>query len=870
MDDVDVGVKEAWVQAFRYQGHGRARGQFELKPARRLWVGPASLELEHGSLYAGGYLFAQGLHGKIECTVHPFDVRVPQGMAVFRYISAHLRLASPDLDPQVYALFAGDNGPQISSANGSFELDVATEHGIFTQSSRVLIRQRGLQLRTPELELDADRVELRAGMEGDSGSQASLLIERSTVREATALGYPPRIEHARLTVVSDNRDVARDFGLKETRLDEARLTLGDSRWFNRWLAGKGFALSGGGASLLARARYADSSLSGQALLETDDLQASLGSKHVRYAGTVSVSLTEVDPKRMTGSLTADITGRSMGGDLDQGEFELAGLHARVTGERGAQGNTLHGQAWLSKLATTMSGITLRAPEVTARADSEERADGTELTHFSALVPALSAEGRGARLTTAVMTRGTLAQTKNNPEKHLDFVATLLEPLARFGAQPQKTAATSRVAIHGALRSDARGALSGTVSFLPAAWRIDAANMRFAGRSALDVELRALDLAQHRGQLGAKLSSTGVTVGDTTQNANCAWSRIQAVELDARAKLLERSTTNVSLNGELKQTELSWGDFTTRADIGLAANFEQGLLAGEGEGTLDLRFRNAAIRSGDGAKAGWSVAAPNLNITAKLAQRSGKLSAAANVDAEHAQGRVGETHLLTDLKASFELDALDLAARTAHGSGAVHLRNVALPNAPEPISKWWADVQIDSLYGHAAQNLELGGTFRARLRDATPGLAVLASEGSLPKWIPSAFPLRGLSVTGSLARRCRLTDIHLVDLSGGPAVARGRLQSVPDGFQGALLLRLAGFQAVSAGLDFDARHTHLGLFDGDTWLSGFEKSFDQQSNDAVKLTCPEDVNKCSDPGQSSLAATSPVSSSLPAPASRAEE
>jgi len=84
---------------------------------------------------------------------------------------------------------------------------------------------------------------------------------------------------------------------------------------------------------------------------------------------------------------------------------------------------------------------------------------------------------------------------------------------------------------------------------------------------------------------------------------------------------------------------------------------------------------------------------------------------------------------------------------------------------------------------------------------------------------------------------------LVEVHGGPAVARGRLQSVPDGFQGALLLRLAGLQAISAGLDFDANHTHVGLFDGDAWLLRFNKSFDRQADDAVKLACPPDPNTC---------------------------
>jgi hypothetical protein len=844
LDDVDVGVKEAWVQAFRYQGKGRARGEFQLKPARRLWVGPASLDLEPGLLSAGAYRVAPGLHGHIDCTVHPFDVRVPQGMAVFRYISTHIRLDSPELDPQVYALFAGATGPQISSTAGSLHLDAETQHGVFTKESRLEIVQRGLQVRLPELEVDADRLALEAGMDGESGSQATLLVDRCVVKEPIALGYPPRIEHLSATVVSSNRDGAQDFSFKEARLGEARLSLVDSRWFNRWLKGESFELSGGGLSVLARGRYADSLVDADALLETDGLGATLGSKHVRYAGSVALKVTGVDPKKRTGSAAADVTGRAMRAQLGDGEFDLAGLRAHVSAHTDAKGKVIHGQASLSGLASKSSGMSVRAPNVNATVDSQELRDGRLVSHFSAVIPALTAEGSGARLTSAVTARGTLVQPKNKPEKQLELVATLLRTEARFGAEPMKTAATPRVEVHAALTSDASGALSGKLSLLPAAWRVDMANMRFSGQSALGVQLAALDLARHSGQVEAKLSSTGVTLGDTTQNANCAWSRVQVLDLDAKAKLLARNTSSVSLKGELGQTELSWGDFTTHADIGLAASFEQGFSAQDGEGTVNLSFRNAAIQSGDGGNNGWSATAPEIDLAAKLAQKQDKLAGSAKVSTAGVKGRIGATRLSTDMQADFKVDVLDLKARTAHTSGAVHLRNVALPNAAEPVSKWWADVQLDSLYGHAEQNLELGGTFRAQLRDATPGLAVLASQGSLPKWVQSAFPLRGLTVTGSLARRCRLTDIHLVDLSGGPAVARGRLQSLPDGFQGALLLRLAGFQAISAGLDFDANHTHVGLFDGDAWLARFDESFNHKSDNAVKLACPVVTNKCS--------------------------
>ncbi|HWZ90334.1 MAG TPA: hypothetical protein VNW92_15835, partial [Polyangiaceae bacterium] len=761
LDDVDIGVKEAWVQAFVYRGQGRARGQFELKPARHLWVGPASLDLQPGLLSAGAYRVASGLHGRIECTVHPFDVRVPVGMAVFRYISAHARLASPALDPQVSALFAAEPVPQVSSEAGSLDLDIEAEHGVLTQQSRLELVQRGFQLRTPELELDAERVTLRGGMEGDRASAATVLVERGTVKESIALGRPPRIEQLSASVVSDNRDLTQDFGFQEARLNEARLAVTDSRWFNRWLKSKGFELSGGGLSVLARGRYAGSLLDADALLETDGLGATLGSKRVRYTGAVALRVTGADPKALTGSIAADVTGRAVRAELGSGELDLAGLRAHVFARRGASGDVLRGQAWLSGLSSRSPGFTASAPEMTAVADSGAGPDGAELTHFAAVIPALSAEGRGARLTSGVMVRGTFAQPKKGPEKRLDFAATLNAPVFRFGAQPLKTAVTPRVLVNAALSSDARGALSGKVSLQPAAWRVDAANMRVSGRSALELELSALDFARHSGDIVAQLTSTGVTVGDTTQNANCAWSRIQGLELDGTAKLLERNTTSLSLTGELQQTELSWGDFTTRADIGLRARFEQGLLERAGEGTLDLSFRHAAIQSGGGGKAGWWAAAPAIDVAARLSRKDGRLAGTAEVSTDGAQGRIGATRLNADLHASFKVDALDLAARTAHASGAVQVRNVALPNAAEPVSKWWADVQVDSLYGHAAQNLELGGTFRARLRDATPGLAVLAATGSLPSWIQSAFPLRDLSVTGSLARRCRLTDIHLV-------------------------------------------------------------------------------------------------------------
>jgi len=855
-DDVDVGVSELWAQSFRYRGKGRARGQFQLTPARSVWVGPASLDLEPGLLSAGGYRIAPGLHGHIECTVYPFDVRPVHGMDPFAFISARVRLDAPAFDPQFYALFAAEPAPRVSSASGSLHVAVETRRGVLTPESRVDLVQRGFELRAPQAELDAELLELHAAVDGQVASYATLTIERGTLREPIAPGHSPRIERLSIGVASQNRDVSKDFGFKEARLNEVRLTVGDASWLNRWVKGPSFALTNGAISLVAHGRYADSLIDGDAQLDSDGVTATLGIKRLSYAGGLTVQVERADPERFTGNLVADLTGRSLRVDMGDGkdEFKLAGLQAHVLARRDAQGNMLDGRAKLWNFSSSNAGLVVRAPELNAVAYSEQGPDGVQRTHFKAEIPALSAEGRGARLTTAAVARGTFAQQKNNPEKSLEVWATLQAPRAVIGTQPVKTATTKRVDLHAALRSDALGALSGTLGLSPAAWVVEAGNMRFSGKSALDARFAALDLARHSGDVSARLTSTGVTLGDTTQNADCPWSRVETLQVDGAAKLLARGSTSLSMTGDFKQTELNWGDFLTRADVGVSGRFEQGLVASDGDGSLDVTFRNASLQSGGGGDKGWAASVPALGVHAILARKAGKLSGSARLDAPAARGRIGATRLSTDLTADFKVDTLDLNASTAHGSGAVHVRNAALPNVPEPVSDWWADVKLDSLFGRAEKNLELGGTFRAELRDATPGLAVLASQSSLPKWVASAFPLRGLSVTGSMARRCRLTDIHLVQLAGGPAVARGRLQSLPDGFQGALLMRLSGFQAVSAGLDFDAQHTNFGLFNGDDWLARFDRSFDRKSDNAVKLACPPDPNTCTEPAAVSVASS----------------
>jgi hypothetical protein len=136
IEDVDVEVAELWAQQFRYLGHGRARGAFELKPARHLWVGPAMLELSPGRLLSGpdAPLLAD-FGGHIGCTVHWFDVRVPQGLEVLRNISTELDLRGRVSGTDVVRLFAAPEADvRVDQQGGRLSVRVGVDHGVVTRA----------------------------------------------------------------------------------------------------------------------------------------------------------------------------------------------------------------------------------------------------------------------------------------------------------------------------------------------------------------------------------------------------------------------------------------------------------------------------------------------------------------------------------------------------------------------------------------------------------------------------------------------------------------------------------------------------------------------------------------------------------------
>lgn len=91
LDDVDVGVRELWLMEYRWQGDGRARGSFAIKPMQFVWVA-ASLALEGGILTAGPHPISPDFVLHADVLVDRFEIQTHRGLKVLRPISAAVKL----------------------------------------------------------------------------------------------------------------------------------------------------------------------------------------------------------------------------------------------------------------------------------------------------------------------------------------------------------------------------------------------------------------------------------------------------------------------------------------------------------------------------------------------------------------------------------------------------------------------------------------------------------------------------------------------------------------------------------------------------------------------------------------------------------
>jgi hypothetical protein len=127
IEDVESSVRELWFQEYRYRGNGFVRGAFRLQPMKTLAVGPATLELEPGTLTAFPATLAEEIGGKVEVRVHEFDVLEHKGAKALGFVDARATVDAKIPDIGVMSLYM--QSPQFAGGKGRLRGDVRFDRG---------------------------------------------------------------------------------------------------------------------------------------------------------------------------------------------------------------------------------------------------------------------------------------------------------------------------------------------------------------------------------------------------------------------------------------------------------------------------------------------------------------------------------------------------------------------------------------------------------------------------------------------------------------------------------------------------------------------------------------------------------------------
>lgn len=132
IENVDGGVKQAWVDEFRFDGDVHVTGSFYLRPKRWLEVRPASATILSGGVALGNEKLLVGVSGSVACSVPGFDPRPLFGMEFFRFISGTARLDAgiPNARSLNYYARIRGSSVQVDGGIGMFHVDGSLRSGV--------------------------------------------------------------------------------------------------------------------------------------------------------------------------------------------------------------------------------------------------------------------------------------------------------------------------------------------------------------------------------------------------------------------------------------------------------------------------------------------------------------------------------------------------------------------------------------------------------------------------------------------------------------------------------------------------------------------------------------------------------------------
>lgn len=151
LEDVEGELVELWMLEYRYEGKGHVVGSFEMVPNVSVWVGPATLKLEDGTLTSGERVISTNFSLEGGCTIKPFDIVEAKGAEPLRSVSADAKISAQLKDLSAIEMYIDDFDVKGS---GMLNTNLHTKDGLLTEDSTIDLQLDTVALRMGELKYD--------------------------------------------------------------------------------------------------------------------------------------------------------------------------------------------------------------------------------------------------------------------------------------------------------------------------------------------------------------------------------------------------------------------------------------------------------------------------------------------------------------------------------------------------------------------------------------------------------------------------------------------------------------------------------------------------------------------------------------------
>lgn len=284
LDDVATSIRELWIMEYRYRGEGSIAGGMRLVPLRELWLPPCVLLTNDGVLSIGDQEILRGQRSRVEVQVDPYDVRIPDGTAVLRQVTARAEMSAELTSIAPFgSVYLRQMGVSLDGGRGPVTVHGRIDHGVVHPESRAEWKTGDVTIRVPGgIALRGDFAFVGHVDAGKGGATAALLDPeaRPSVIAELAEGKGrvwsgsdkealATIDDARSVITSANTDLTAPFPLSAMKVDIGSLRVTDLRRAFQLVGSKDVDVRKGALAASVKSSYRGGALDARADIAVD-------------------------------------------------------------------------------------------------------------------------------------------------------------------------------------------------------------------------------------------------------------------------------------------------------------------------------------------------------------------------------------------------------------------------------------------------------------------------------------------------------------------------------------------------------------------------------------------------------------------------